>query len=89
MIKIMRYGEVPNSEIFARPDESIDVSGTVSDILQDVKKGETMQFWTIAKGLTESPRIILTWRLPRKKSKKLFSGQAPALLRFCRELQKT
>ena len=38
MIKIMRYGEVPNSEIFARPDESIDVSGTVSDILQDVKK---------------------------------------------------
>ena len=37
MIKILKYGEVPNSEIFARGTASADVSGIVSDIIEDVK----------------------------------------------------
>lgn len=37
MIKIYKYGEVPNSEIFARGTASTDVSGIVSEIIEDVK----------------------------------------------------
>ncbi len=38
MIKILKYGEVPNSEIFARGTASTDVSGIVSSIIEDVKQ---------------------------------------------------
>ena len=37
MIKIYRYREVPNSEIFARTDVQADVSGIVSEIIENVK----------------------------------------------------
>lgn len=37
MIKIMKYGEVPNSEIFARGMEQTDVEDIVAEILADVK----------------------------------------------------
>ena len=38
MIKIMKYGQVPSSEIFARVTPTVDVAGIVSDILSDVRK---------------------------------------------------
>lgn len=38
MIKIYKYGEVPNSELFTRNDAMANVSETVSDILDKVKK---------------------------------------------------
>ena len=38
MIKIMKYGQVPNSEIFARVSPTVDVAGIVADILYDVRK---------------------------------------------------
>ncbi len=37
MIKILKYGEVPNSEIFARVEAKTDVAGIVSDIIADVR----------------------------------------------------
>ena len=38
MIKILKYGEVENSEIFARGTAATDVSGIVSGIIDDVKR---------------------------------------------------
>ena len=38
MIKVMKYGQVPNSEIFARVTPTMDVAGIVADILYDVRK---------------------------------------------------
>ena len=38
MIKIMKYGQVPSSEIFARVSPTVDVAGIVADILYDVRK---------------------------------------------------
>ena len=38
MIKIMKYGQVPNSDIFARVTPTVDVAGIVADILYDVRK---------------------------------------------------
>ena len=37
MIKILKYGEVPNSEIFARGTAAADVSSVVSEIIGDVR----------------------------------------------------
>lgn len=38
MIKIMKYGQVPNSEIFARVTPTVDVEAIVADILADVRQ---------------------------------------------------
>lgn len=38
MIRILRYGEVKNSEIFARVVPTVDVAAVVADILADVRK---------------------------------------------------
>ena len=38
MIKIMKYGEVPNSEIFARSVPKTDVAGTVAEIIKNVRE---------------------------------------------------
>ena len=38
MIKILKYGEVDNKDVFARVVPSVDVEGIVSDIIADVRK---------------------------------------------------
>ncbi len=38
MIKILKYGQVSNGEIFARMEPAVDVTGIVSQILADVRK---------------------------------------------------
>lgn len=38
MIKLMKYGDVPTEEIFSRGTAVTDVSGTVSDIIDNVRK---------------------------------------------------
>ena len=38
MIKIYSYGEVPNSEIFAREESISRVSDTVTDIIRTVRE---------------------------------------------------
>ncbi len=37
MIKILKYGEIPTSEIFARNDKELDVSKVVREIIENVK----------------------------------------------------
>ena len=37
MIKIMKYGQVPNSEIFARVSPAVNVEAIVADIIADVR----------------------------------------------------
>ena len=36
MIKIMKYGEVPNSEIFARVNMKTNIEDVVADIIKNV-----------------------------------------------------
>lgn len=40
MIKILKYGEVENKDIFARVVPKVDVSGIVADIIYDVRKND-------------------------------------------------
>ncbi len=45
MIKILKYGEVPMSEVFARAEDTRDVSGTVTEIIKNVReRGDTALF---------------------------------------------
>ena len=37
MIKIMKYGQVPNSEVFARVEPAVNVEKIVFDIIADVR----------------------------------------------------
>ena len=39
MIKIMKYGQVPNAEVFARVSPTVDVAAVVSDIIANVRSG--------------------------------------------------
>ena len=38
MIRILKYGEVPNTEIFARTAPMVNVQDIVSDIIKDVRE---------------------------------------------------
>ena len=38
MIRIYKYGEVSNDEIFARAEAKVDVAGIVSDIIANVRQ---------------------------------------------------
>ena len=38
MIKIYKFGQVANDEIFARVSPAVDVAGIVSDIIQNVRQ---------------------------------------------------
>ena len=50
MIKIMKYGEVANADIFARSVPQVDVAGIVSGIIDDVKaRGDAALFDYCAK----------------------------------------
>jgi len=49
MIKIYQYGEVPSSEIFARGTEAADVSGIVSEIIENVKTNGDKVLYEYAK----------------------------------------
>ena len=41
MIKIYKYGEVENNEIFSRMADTVDVSDIVTDIIENVKANGT------------------------------------------------
>ena len=49
MIKIYKYGEVPNSEIFARDNIASNVEGIVTDIIADVVKNGDAALYAYAK----------------------------------------
>ena len=38
MIKIFKYGEVKNEDIFARGESANDISGVVKEIIEDVRQ---------------------------------------------------
>ena len=38
MIRIMKYGELPNEEIFARSMPTVNVADTVAEILRNVRE---------------------------------------------------
>ena len=57
MIRIMKYGEVPNEEIFARSMPTMNVTDKVAEILKNVReRGDDAPCGNIRKGMTTRPR---------------------------------
>ena len=66
MIKIMRYGQVPNSEIFARGIDQANVEDIVTDILANVKIMAMRHSAATAASLTDSQKMNLHWKYPKQ-----------------------
>ena len=49
MIKIYKYGEVPNSEIFARDNIASNVEGIVTDIIANVRANKDKALYEYSK----------------------------------------
>ena len=69
MIKIYKYGEVENNEIFSRMADTVDVSDIVTDIIENVKANGDKALLSTAKNLTRLHSLLS--KLTKKKSKKL------------------
>ena len=52
MIKILKYGEVENKDIFARGCVKTNVEGIVSEIIENVKQTAIRRFLNTARSLT-------------------------------------
>jgi histidinol dehydrogenase len=53
MIKIYKYGEVPNSEIFARDNIASNVEGIVTDIIANVRQNGDKALYEYSKKFDE------------------------------------
>ena len=53
MIKILKYGEIADDEIFARTEPSVNVEGIVSEIIENVKKNGDAALFAYCEKLTE------------------------------------
>ncbi len=66
MIKMMKYGEVPSSEIFARGTAETDVSDIVADILAEVRQKGDAALLAYAKQFDKAD--LRRWRSARRRS---------------------
>ena len=83
MIRIMKYGEVPDEQIFARTVSEADVASVVSGILADVKEnGDT----AVLKYTEKFDRVALTsLQVTQEEIDEAVSQQEPAFLQVLRE----
>ena len=62
MIRIMKYGEVPNSEIFLRNMPTMNVTDTVAEILRNVRErgDEALREYTEKFDHTQLESLVVT-----------------------------
>ena len=72
MIKIMKYGQEPNSEIFSRVVPMANVEDVVSAILSDVRKNGDQAVLSYTGNLTA--QNWMPWKSARKKFRKPLLG---------------
>lgn len=66
MIKILKYGEVPNSEIFARDNIASNVEEIVTDIIENVKNNGDKALFEYCKKFDKADLSCLEWYQKRK-----------------------
>ncbi|MCR4620540.1 MAG: histidinol dehydrogenase [Clostridiales bacterium] len=83
MIRILKYGEVPNAEVFSRAQPKMDVTETVSQIINDVKTGgdEALRLYTEKFDRVSLYRIAVT----DAEIESAFQSADPELLRVIKE----
>ena len=82
MIKILKYGEVPNSEIFARGTASTDVSGIVTEIIEDVKQNGDAALIKYAEKFDKA--ILTSLEVTEAEIEEAFNAVEPKFLEIIR-----
>ncbi len=83
MIKIYMYGEVPNSEIFARRNPTSDVSDAVSDIIGNVRKNGDSALFEYTKKFDGAELTCL--EVTEAEKEEAFAAADPAFIEILRE----
>ena len=86
MIKIYNYGEVPNSEIFARDNIASNVEGVVSEIIADVRANGDAALFAYAKKFDKADLTAL--EVTPEEIDEAFAAVEPAFLEILREAAK-
>ncbi len=86
MIKILKYGEVPNSEIFARGTAATDVSGVVSDIIEDVKQNGDKALIKYAEKFDKA--VLTSLEVTEAEIEEAFNAVEPKFLEIIRTAAK-
>ena len=83
MIKIMNYGEVPNSEIFARENIAANVEGVVSDIIAHVRSAGDAALYEYAARFDKAQLTSL--EVSQAEIDEAFAAVDPEFLEILRE----
>ena len=83
MIKILKYGQVPNSEVFARVSPAVDVEKIVADILEDVRANGDKAL--LAYNLKFDKAALDTLLVSREEIEEAFASVDPAFLAILEE----
>lgn len=86
MIKIYKYGEVDNGEIFSRMADTVDVSDIVTDIIENVKaKGDKALFEYCEKF---DKAVLTSLEVSDEEIEEAFNAVEPEFLRILRTAEK-
>lgn len=86
MIKIYKYGEVDNGEIFSRMADTVDVSDIVTDIIENVKaKGDKALFEYCEKF---DKALLTSLEVSDEEIEEAFNAVEPEFLRILRTAEK-
>lgn len=83
MIKIMKYGEVDKNEIFARGSAETDVSGTVSEIIENVKQNGDKALFEYCEKFDKAKLTAL--EVTAKEAEEAFAAVEPEFIEILKE----
>ncbi len=83
MIKIMKYGEVDKNEIFARGSAETDVSGTVSEIIENVKQNGDKALFEYCEKFDKAKLTAL--EVTAKETEEAFAAVEPEFIEILKE----
>ena len=86
MIKIYKYGEVENSEIFSRMADTVDVSDIVTDIIENVKANGDKALFEYCEKFDKAELTSL--EVTEEEIEEAFNTVAPEFLRILRTAEK-
>ncbi|MBQ5798313.1 MAG: histidinol dehydrogenase, partial [Clostridia bacterium] len=83
MIKIMKYGEISADEIFARSESTADVSGIVTDIIENVKKNGDKALFEYCKKFDNA--LLSTLEVSEEEINDAFLAVEPKFIKILKE----
>ena len=83
MIKIMKYGEISADEIFARSESTADVTGIVTDIIENVKKNGDRALFEYCKKFDNA--LLSTLEVSEEEINDAFLAVEPKFIKILKE----